>query len=75
MKKLSIIIPCYNEAATIAEVLARVAKAETCGLAKEVIVVNDGSTDETAPAAELLFEGLGNPGGGRRHQDEAHEDQ
>ena len=54
MKKLSIIIPCYNEAATIAEVLARVAKAETCGLAKEVIVVNDGSTDETGQ----LLEGL-----------------
>jgi dolichol-phosphate mannosyltransferase len=54
LKKLSIIIPCYNEAATIAEVLARVAKAETCGLAKEVIVVNDGSTDETGQ----LLEGL-----------------
>jgi len=54
LKKLSIIIPCYNEAATIAEVLARVAKAETCGLEKEVIVVNDGSTDETGQ----LLEGL-----------------
>ncbi|NIO67511.1 MAG: glycosyltransferase, partial [Anaerolineae bacterium] len=47
MKKLSIIIPCYNEAATITEILARVARAKACGLEKEVIVVNDGSTDET----------------------------
>ena len=54
MKKLSIIIPCYNEAATITELLARVARAETCGLEKEVIVVNDGSTDETGQ----LLEGL-----------------
>ena len=54
LRKLSIIIPCYNEAATIAEVLARVARAETCGLEKEIIVVNDGSTDETGQ----LLEGL-----------------
>jgi len=54
LKKLSIIIPCYNEAATITEVLARVARAKTCGLEKEVIVVNDGSTDETGQ----LLEGL-----------------
>jgi dolichol-phosphate mannosyltransferase len=54
LKKLSIIIPCYNEAATIAEVLARVARAEACGLEKEIIAVNDGSTDETGQ----LLEGL-----------------
>jgi dolichol-phosphate mannosyltransferase len=54
LKKLSIIIPCYNEAATIIEVLARVARAGTCGLEKEIIVVNDGSTDETGQ----LLEGL-----------------
>jgi dolichol-phosphate mannosyltransferase len=54
LKKLSIIIPCYNEAATITEVLTRVVRAKTCGLEKEVIVVNDGSTDETGQ----LLEGL-----------------
>lgn len=54
MTKLSIIIPCYNEAATITELLARVARAETCGLEKEIIVVNDGSIDETSQ----LLEGL-----------------
>jgi glycosyltransferase involved in cell wall biosynthesis len=53
LKKLSIIIPCYNEAATITEVLAKVARAETHGLEKEVIVVNDGSTDGTG---QLLAE-------------------
>jgi glycosyltransferase involved in cell wall biosynthesis len=41
---LSVIIPCYNEANTIAEVVQRV---EDVGLANEVIIVDDGSTDGT----------------------------
>jgi len=41
---LSVIIPCYNEASTIAEVLQRV---EDVGLANEIIIVDDGSTDGT----------------------------
>jgi glycosyltransferase involved in cell wall biosynthesis len=44
--KLSILIPAFNEARTIAEVLKRVAKAPV-DLSKEVIVVDDGSTDGT----------------------------
>ena len=42
--RLSIIIPVYNERATIAEVLARVQAVE---LDTEVIVVDDASTDGT----------------------------
>lgn len=45
--KLSIIIPVYNEAATIAEILARVDEVMLAAWDKEIIVVNDGSTDET----------------------------
>jgi glycosyltransferase involved in cell wall biosynthesis len=41
---VSFIVPAYNEAATIAEVLERV---EALDLDKQVIVVDDGSTDET----------------------------
>ena len=44
--KLSVIIPAYNEEATIAAVLARV-HAVSLPIAREVIVVNDGSTDGT----------------------------
>jgi glycosyltransferase involved in cell wall biosynthesis len=42
--KLSVIIPCYNEKTTVAEVVRRVRAVE---LADEIIVVDDGSTDGT----------------------------
>jgi glycosyltransferase involved in cell wall biosynthesis len=45
--KLSVVIPAYNEAAFVEETLARVLKADCCGLACEVVVVDDGSTDGT----------------------------
>lgn len=42
--KLSIVIPVYNEAATIAELIGRV---QAVAMPKEIIVVDDGSTDGT----------------------------
>ena len=60
MPLLSIIIPVYNEAATIAQVLTRVEGARLPdGIAREIIVINDGSTDQTA---EILKQFVG------RHQ-------
>jgi glycosyltransferase involved in cell wall biosynthesis len=47
MKTLSIIIPVYNEAKTIHQVLKKVYAQRLTGWKKEIIVVNDGSTDET----------------------------
>ena len=47
MKKISIIIPAYNEEKFIKETLKRVIKANTLGLTKEIIIINDGSTDKT----------------------------
>jgi glycosyltransferase involved in cell wall biosynthesis len=47
--RVSFIVPAYNEAATIAEVLERV---EALDLEKQVIVVDDGSTDDTARVLE-----------------------
>lgn len=44
---VSILIPVYNESATILQILAMVAKADTLGLVKELIIVDDGSTDGT----------------------------
>ncbi len=45
--KISIIIPVYNEEATVREVLRRVQDAPTPGVDKEIIIVDDGSTDGT----------------------------
>jgi len=47
MKKLSIVIPAYNEAKTIQNVLDAVLKILIKDWEKEIIVVNDASTDET----------------------------
>jgi len=48
---LSVIVPAYNEAATIEEILRRVWNAP---LRKEIIVVDDGSDDATATIVERL---------------------
>lgn len=50
--KLSVIIPCYNEAATIAKLVERVRGSPY--QPKEIILVDDGSTDGTR---ELLANG------------------
>lgn len=46
-KKISIVIPCYNEVKTIRQLLEKVEKAKVFGLDKEMIVVDDGSVDGT----------------------------
>lgn len=43
-KKLSVIIPCYNQGYFFGEALASLDKAYSADL--EIIIVNDGSTDE-----------------------------
>ena len=45
--KVSVIIPAYNERATIREIIERVKNADTLGLKKEIIAVDDASTDGT----------------------------
>ncbi|HBP16495.1 MAG TPA: glycosyl transferase [Planctomycetes bacterium] len=54
-RTLSVLIPVFNEEATIAEVLRRVAEVEI-PLAKEVIVADDGSQDDTVGAIEAYRE-------------------
>lgn len=53
MQKLSIIIPVYNEQATIYDVLVKVNEVELVQeIEKEIIVVNDKSSDESAREIE-----------------------
>lgn len=46
-KTLSIVIPVYNEENFITDVIEEVSKANSLGLKKEIIIVNDGSTDSS----------------------------
>lgn len=48
MKKLSIIVPVFNEEKTIEEIIHRIKEVRIANFTKEIIVVNDGSTDSTA---------------------------
>ncbi len=50
---LSIIIPVYNEESTIGKVIQRVIRKDF-GLKKEIIVINDGSTDKTGEILRSL---------------------
>ena len=48
--KLSIIIPVFNEEKTITKVIDRVSDLKIPGATKEIIIVDDGSTDGTSSA-------------------------
>ena len=61
---LSIIIPVYNESRTIFSVLKKVSDVELInGIKKEIIIINDGSTDETETQINKFI---------RSHQDPIH---
>ena len=46
-KKLSLLIPVYNEVTSLETLLDRVEAVDFCGLEKEIILVDDGSVDGT----------------------------
>jgi glycosyltransferase involved in cell wall biosynthesis len=57
--KLSVIMPVYNEESSIREIIDRVKRAKIEGLTgKEIIVVNDGSTDGTGKILENGVDGI-----------------
>ena len=54
MGKLSVVIPCYNEEATLETLVGRVLGAERCGLELEVVIVDDGSRDRSGELMDKL---------------------
>jgi len=46
-RSISIVVPVYNEERTVEELLRKVARIRLRGLKKQILVVNDGSTDST----------------------------
>lgn len=57
LQTLSILIPAYNEGKTIHRILDKVRAVElTGGLTKEVIIINDCSTDDTAAVVDAYIQ-------------------
>lgn len=54
MKMLSVVIPVYNEEKTILDTLEAVRKADSLGLEKEIIIIDDGSSDNTVKVLKEL---------------------
>lgn len=55
MKKISIVIPVYNEEDLVVETLKKVISSDTLGLEKEIIIVDDFSKDKTIPNLEMYI--------------------
>lgn len=47
MNKVTILIPVYNEVSTLETIIKKVEDADFCGLEKEIILIDDYSTDGT----------------------------
>ena len=52
MIDLTVLVPAYNEEATILGILKRVGEQKIDGVTIEVLVVDDGSTDRTVELLE-----------------------
>jgi glycosyltransferase involved in cell wall biosynthesis len=57
LRKLSVIVPAYNEKATLPEIVRRMREVRLPnGIDREIIVVDDGSTDGTRDVLTQLFD-------------------
>ena len=46
--KLSLIVPCYNEESTLAEIVGHILKLEDENISLELVIVDDCSSDKAA---------------------------
>lgn len=58
METVSIIIPVFNEEKFIQKTIQKVAAANSLGLKKEIVIVDDGSTDNTKETIHSLIKNL-----------------
>jgi dolichol-phosphate mannosyltransferase len=54
VRKLTVVIPVYNEEGTINELVERVCAVNLGDIVKEVIIVDDGSTDSTPAKLKII---------------------
>lgn len=59
-KLLTIVLPVFNEEKYIENIIGKVLKADSLGLKKEIIIVDDGSTDQTRKLLQKIREKNGN---------------
>ncbi len=52
--KLTIVVPCYNEQTTLETLIGAVLRADTLDLSKEIIIVDDGSKDDSVAIAKNI---------------------
>ena len=52
---LNIIIPCFNEKDTIEEIINEINKSDTLNCNKEIIVIDDCSTDGSSKVLEEIL--------------------
>lgn len=57
MQKLSIVIPVYNERVTILSIIQSVQSVDLTGMEKEIVIVDDFSTDGTRDLLKSLTDG------------------
>jgi len=51
---LSIVIPCYNEGATLEKLIERVLNVDVLGLQKELLIIDDASEDSSFEIAKKI---------------------
>ena len=54
INKVSIVIPVYNEENTVEKIISKVRDADVLGLEKEIVCINDCSTDNSKEVLETL---------------------